>query len=277
MTSERGSLLTRLSTQRRQWQRRFDERTPRERLALIVAGLTAALALGDALWISPGLAALQAARQRAQTAQTARQGSLADLQRLQTVDNARGQQMRAELVTWRQRVHDSDAALRQHEDTLIGPDRMVELLDHVLARHGNLRLRDMRSLGRSDLLAATAAGQASPGGIATQQPMTPAAAAAAAAALASFASASAPGAGAIVANLPSTMSGSNAPPSLYRHGVEITLEGSFGELLSYLRTLEAMPQHVLWGGLRMKTAQHPTTVMTLRLYTLSRDRVWLEI
>lgn len=276
MTAETPSLLTRLSTQRRQWQRRFDERTPRERLALIIAGLAAALALGDALWISPGLAALQAARLRAQTAQTARNGSLADLQRMQTVDNARGQQVQTELGTWRQRVRDSDAALRTHEDTLIGPDRMVELLDHVLARHGSLRLRDMRSLGRSDLLAATAAGQASPGGIATQQPMTPAAAAAAAAALATFAGASAPGAGGIAANLPAA-GGANAAPSLYRHGVEITLEGSFGELLSYLRTLEAMPQHVLWGGLRMKTTQHPTTVMTLRLYTLSRDRTWLEI
>lgn len=269
MNLDHRSLLTQLSTQRRQLQRRFDERTPRERLMLIVAGLAAALALGDAVWISPALGALQSARLRAQTAQTARQNSLADLQRLQTAAGVRGQQMKTELGTWRQRVREGDAALRQHEDTLIGPDRMVELLDHVLARHGNLRLRDMRSLGRSDLLATAATGQ----------PMPAPATATVTVGLSTFGAASAPAAGPapLPQNLASVAAGSAAPPSLYRHGVEITLEGSFGELLSYLRTLEAMPQHVLWGGLQMKTTQHPTTVMTLRLYTLSRDRTWLEI
>lgn len=258
MMPDRAALATllneRLATPLRQLQRRFDERTPRERLMLIGAGLAAALALGDALWISPGLAALQAARQRAGTALAARQGTQADLQRLQSVDNARSQQQKAELATWRQKVREGDASLRQHADTLVGPERMVELLDHVLARHGSLRVRALRSLGRTDLLAA-----------ATQATGSTSALLAAA-----TASAAAP-----LAGMPA---GAEAgTPSLYRHGVEITLEGSFGELLSYLRTLETMPQHVLWGGLQMKTQQHPSTVMTLRLYTLSRDRNWLEI
>ncbi len=257
MMPDRAALATllqaRISTPLRQLQRRFDERTPRERLMLIGAGLAAALALGDALWISPGLAALQAARQRASTAQGARQAAQADLQRLQSVDSARSLQLKTELATWRQKVREGDATLRQHADTLVGPDRMVELLDHVLARHGSLRVRAFRSLGRTDLLAAATSATGSSSALLA----------------AAAASAAAPLAGHPVLG--------DASPSLYRHGVEITLEGSFGELLSYLRTLETMPQHVLWGGLQMKTQQHPSTVMTLRLYTLSRDRNWLEI
>ncbi|MEK8049200.1 hypothetical protein AACH10_03010 [Ideonella sp. DXS22W] len=243
--------LTRLHTELRQLQRRFDERTPRERLAIIAVGLVTALSLGDALWISPGMAALQAARQRAQAAQGQRQNAMADLERLQTVASAQGQQLQSELKTWRHKVREGDAALRQHQDTLVGPDAMVQLLDHVLARHGGLRVRAMRSLGRTDLLATTTQATGSTSGVL----------AAAAASAAQPLTGAAPG----------------GAPTLYRHGVEITLEGSFGDLLSYLRTLESMPQHVLWGGLQLKTVQHPNTQMTLRLYTLSRDRHWMEI
>ena len=38
-----------------------------------------------------------------------------------------------------------------------------------------------------------------------------------------------------------------------------------------------MPQRVLWGGISLKVEQHPKAVLTLRLYTISRDRHWLEI
>jgi MSHA biogenesis protein MshJ len=65
--------------------------------------------------------------------------------------------------------------------------------------------------------------------------------------------------------------------ALYRHGVEITVEGSYADIVSYVRAIEAMPQHVLWGGMQLQVEQHPKVVVTLRLYTLSPDRGWLEI
>ena len=66
-------------------------------------------------------------------------------------------------------------------------------------------------------------------------------------------------------------------PALYRHGVELTVEGSYADLLAYLRALEAMPQRLLWGGVQMKVEQYPKVVLTLRLYTLSMNRGWLEL
>ena len=65
--------------------------------------------------------------------------------------------------------------------------------------------------------------------------------------------------------------------ALYRHGVELTVEASYADVLAYLRAIEAMPQRVLWGSLQLKVEQHPKVVVTLRLYTLSQDRSWLEI
>jgi MSHA biogenesis protein MshJ len=66
-------------------------------------------------------------------------------------------------------------------------------------------------------------------------------------------------------------------PTLYRHGVELVLEGSFAELLAYLQALEQLPQRLLWGSLQLKVEQHPGAVMTLRLHTLSVEQQWLEI
>ncbi len=79
------------------------------------------------------------------------------------------------------------------------------------------------------------------------------------------------------------VAGASAPaPSastgtLYRHGVELTVEGSYDDLLAYVRAIESSPQHVLWGGLELKVAQYPKVMLTLKLYTLSQDREWLEI
>jgi MSHA biogenesis protein MshJ len=66
-------------------------------------------------------------------------------------------------------------------------------------------------------------------------------------------------------------------PILYRHGVELTVEGRYIDLLDYLKTLEASPQRVLWGSLQLKVIQHPQVLLTLRLHTLSTDAHWVEI
>ncbi|MEY2874060.1 MAG: hypothetical protein RLZZ373_1431 [Pseudomonadota bacterium] len=66
-------------------------------------------------------------------------------------------------------------------------------------------------------------------------------------------------------------------PTLYRHGVELTVEGRYADLLDYLKALEASPQRLLWGGLQLKVLQHPQVLLTLRLHTLSTDAHWVEI
>lgn len=64
---------------------------------------------------------------------------------------------------------------------------------------------------------------------------------------------------------------------LYRHGVEIRLEGSFAELQAYLLQLERSPQGLLWGGLHYEVSAYPRAEMRLMVYTLSADRSWLTL
>ncbi|WP_293999843.1 hypothetical protein [Sphaerotilus sp.] len=66
-------------------------------------------------------------------------------------------------------------------------------------------------------------------------------------------------------------------PTLYRHGVELTVEGRYADLLDYLKALEVSPQRLLWGGLQLQVLQHPQVRLTLRLHTLSTDAHWVEI
>lgn len=70
---------------------------------------------------------------------------------------------------------------------------------------------------------------------------------------------------------------SDGSPALYRHGVELTVEGRYGDLLAYLRTIEASPQRLLWGSLQLKVLQHPQVRLTLRMHTLSTEIHWVEI
>lgn len=64
---------------------------------------------------------------------------------------------------------------------------------------------------------------------------------------------------------------------LYRHGVEIRVEGSYGELQAYVAQLEQMQQKLLWGALQYKVLDYPKAEMTLMVYTLSPDRAWLAL
>jgi len=64
---------------------------------------------------------------------------------------------------------------------------------------------------------------------------------------------------------------------LYRHGVEIRLEGNFSQLQAYLVQLEKLPQRLLWGQLSYRVMDYPRSEMTLTVYTLSPDKTWLTL
>ena len=64
---------------------------------------------------------------------------------------------------------------------------------------------------------------------------------------------------------------------LFRHGVEIRLEGNYGELQAYLVQLESLKQRLLWGSLRYKVIEYPRAEMSLMVYTLGSDKTWLAL
>lgn len=63
---------------------------------------------------------------------------------------------------------------------------------------------------------------------------------------------------------------------VYRHGVEVAIEGNYLDVLAYVARVERQPWRVYWGKTQM-SADYPRVVLTLTLYTLSLDRAWLVV
>jgi MSHA biogenesis protein MshJ len=59
---------------------------------------------------------------------------------------------------------------------------------------------------------------------------------------------------------------------LYRHGVEITLRGSYFDLTQYLSDVERLPARVLWGPVELQVEQYPEVRLTLQIQTVSTQR-----
>ena len=63
---------------------------------------------------------------------------------------------------------------------------------------------------------------------------------------------------------------------VYRHGVEIAVEGNYLDILAYVARIERQPWQVYWGRAEM-AAEYPKVMLTLTLYTLSLERAWLVV
>lgn len=129
------------------------------------------------------------------------------------------------------------------QNGFISPDKISLLLEDILRHNAQLRLVSLKKLPPSRL----------------NEPVT-AAKSVAAASLAKGAA----------AEQDSTL-------GVYRHGVEIVVQGTYLDLLNYLTQLEAMPWRLFWGGTKLDATEYPKATLTLTLFTLSLDKQWLNI
>jgi MSHA biogenesis protein MshJ len=76
---------------------------------------------------------------------------------------------------------------------------------------------------------------------------------------------------------PSAPAGAAAAPLFYRHGVQLTVSGSYPDMVAYMEALEAMPTRVFWGGAKLDAAAYPQASLSLTVYTLSLDPAWMSL
>ncbi|MGV7207478.1 hypothetical protein ACLB1G_06455 [Oxalobacteraceae bacterium A2-2] len=206
---------------------------------------------------------------------------------------------RARLDQLRKQMRSSSAALMAVQKGLVAPEKIVPLLEQLLRANGKLKLVSLRSLPVTGMSEATAGQGALPAGspaasLAAQAGVSPALASVAVggAPVAGSAAPGAPAAGSPAAGSPaagSPAAGSPAAPPtsaaagvkprelLYRHGVEIVLQGGYLDMVSYMEALEALPVQLFWGKARLDAGQYPIARLTLTLYTLSLDQKWMTL
>jgi len=64
---------------------------------------------------------------------------------------------------------------------------------------------------------------------------------------------------------------------IYRHGLSITLSGSYFNTLKYLKSLESSPWRFNWESINYQVKQYPVAETTIRVYTLSFEENWLGL
>ena len=67
------------------------------------------------------------------------------------------------------------------------------------------------------------------------------------------------------------------PNEIYRHGVEVTMRGSYLDLLAYLMQIESLPVRMFWDKLSLSVTVYPSVTMRLVVYTISLDKAWLTV
>jgi MSHA biogenesis protein MshJ len=73
--------------------------------------------------------------------------------------------------------------------------------------------------------------------------------------------------------------GATAPPPQgpFAHPVVLVVEGSYLDVLTYLRALEDMPYRLYWNRLELNTVRYPANRVRIELSTLSMDEQWLGV
>lgn len=64
---------------------------------------------------------------------------------------------------------------------------------------------------------------------------------------------------------------------VFRHGVELTVTGTYLELFEYLSALERLPTQLYWGKAELDVVDHPKSRLRLVIYTVSFDKAWLVV
>jgi MSHA biogenesis protein MshJ len=64
---------------------------------------------------------------------------------------------------------------------------------------------------------------------------------------------------------------------IYKHGVELQIDGTYLETLRFLQSLEALPWRFFWDRAEYTVAQHPQGRLKLVIFTLGLQPGWLGV
>lgn len=229
---------------KRYWEQaraRIDELSLRERVLISAAAGFVLISLVNSLLLDPLLAT-----QKALSAQVIQQQE--KMKELRAAMQSQGQAMRdyessplrVRSAQIKQQLQELDAYLQSRSSK---PDRMADLLKQVLSKSGGVQLVALRNLPVSTL-------------IDNQQPAN-----------GTVQSATANGG----------KKQQGVQKQIYKHGVEISVRGGYLDLLRYVSELEKLPVQMFWGEVSLNVEQYPFSVLTLTLYTLSPDKLWLTV
>ena len=143
------------------------------------------------------------------------------------------------LTAARQELAEGNTYLQRRSDSLVPPEKVAELLEQVLGHNEGLQLVDLKTLPAEPLLDEAQKKQGA-----------------------------------------SNMENGDTvalDKQVFKHGVVITIRGSYLDLLQYVTELEKLPMQMFWGKAEMRVIRYPDVELSLTVYTLSLEKTWLQI
>jgi MSHA biogenesis protein MshJ len=220
---------------------RIDALSLRERVMVFSAAMAVLLALVHGLYIDSEVQRerrLTGALAQKQAESKTLQDQLAKLVTGRGADPDR--LPRERLAAVRAQLADVESRIAAEERKFTAPEQMRKVIEELLARSRGVELRTMRNLPTTSIAEVRA--QAAPPAPAGAKP------------------AAAP-----------------AERLIYRHGIEVTVTGSYLDLLGYIADLERMPTQLYWSSLEIDARTFPRHTMKLVVYTLSLNPTWLNV
>ena len=144
----------------------------------------------------------------------------------------------------REQIAGIDVALKEMNQTLVPAQTMKALLQEMLTHQPRLQVVALKTLPATPLVEKKeSAEKTDAAGGAAAAPAHPAA---------------------VEANV-------------YKHGVEITLQGSYADLYEYLKKVEKLQWRMFWSRASLNAEDYPRLKLTVTIYTLSLDKAWLVV
>lgn len=227
-----------MKAQLKVWFDRIDAMSLRERALIFGMLAVVIVALGFNLAIDPLSARQKTLNQQLQQQRAQISAVQAQMAAiLEAVKNDPDAPNRARLADLQTQIKATQQSLASVQQGFVAPADMAHLLRDLLAKNARIKLVSMKSVAPSAVTGALPTDGKTP-------PAKPDVAEA---------------------------------PLFYKHGIEITIEGAYPDLVSYLAELERMPWRVYWGSAKLAVEQYPVSRLTLTVFTLNVEKTWLAV
>ena len=228
------------------WRTRFDRMSLRQRAGLVAATAALLFFVLNLVLVGSNEAESKALKQRIVAQQAELEAVRKDLRELSgLLERDPNAQQQAQLDGIKRTIAEADALLAQLDSA--APQAAGAVLREVLVVTPGLELVSLKTRP------VTLAFQSKPPAVAPAKP-APAAAT------------PAPGAKDAA---PKPEMAARPPRSIYRHGIEISIQGNYLALLPYLEKLQKYPGRLYWTDVSLEVQSYPVAVLKLTVYTLS--------
>lgn len=210
----------------------------RDRMMLFGVGLLAIAGLMDTYLTNPVRVEANSSQEELQKIQQDTSNAQQELARLQSGAQQLVNPVKQQMDALQREIETQKTLISQVSGMMVSPDDSVEILKKLLLKHKDVQVVAFETLAPENFLEKHIVESADKQATSVATPTN-------------FA-------------------------GVYQHSIKLQLSGSYPALLQYVADLKKLGKQIAWESAEMK-AKYPVNELTLVLYTLSPERVWMGI